>query len=130
MSELDTEIAFYKLYPLDLDKSKTRRELITKYGLSGYRTIRQQCVIEKPVKPSIDKEFRCYRQIVRSLTELQPLHTLEGFNERAWKGKHVDHITSIWDAYYNGWEPERCADISNLRMLPYRDNLLKGRKSG
>lgn len=70
-----------------------------------------------------------YKREVQRLTELQPLHLLEHYDKRGYKSFHVDHIVSIWDGYYNNIPAKLISDISNLRMLPYEENKLKGKKS-
>lgn len=39
---------------------------------------------------------------------------------------HLDHIVPIIECFKRGWTPERAADISNLQMLHWKDNLTKG----
>ena len=37
-------------------------------------------------------------------------------------GYQLDHKTSIKKAFELGWTPEQCADVSNLQLLPWKDN--------
>lgn len=48
-------------------------------------------------------------------------------HKRGLKDYHVDHITSIVEAFKHGWTAERTAAVENLQMLPWKDNLSKGR---
>jgi hypothetical protein len=40
----------------------------------------------------------------------------------------LDHITSISEGFSKNISPEVIADMSNLRMLPWKENLLKSNK--
>ena len=80
-------------------------------------------VVLKPGK----RQFDLYRKQVQDLTELQPLHELEGIEKRGFRDHHIDHKISIWHGYKNAMDPEQIAHISNLRMLPYKENMRKGK---
>lgn len=73
-----------------------------------------------------------YRRIVIRLTELQPIHILENFDKRGPTGGHgtyhLDHIYPISRGFENNISPLVIADISNLQMLPWRENILKSDK--
>lgn len=43
---------------------------------------------------------------------------------------HVDHKTTIFEAYQRGWLPERTAAPENLQILWWQDNLRKGKGGG
>jgi len=77
-----------------------------------------------------DKEI--YYKKVRGETEKQPLHLLENYENRGRNGDgvyHVDHIIPISYGFANGIPPEIIADINNLQMLPYAENIKKGCKT-
>lgn len=40
-------------------------------------------------------------------------------------GWQLDHIIPIKECYEKGITPEEAADVSNLRMLPWKDNLMR-----
>ena len=40
-------------------------------------------------------------------------------------GWQLDHIIPIKECYERGMTPEEASDISNLRMLPWKDNLMR-----
>jgi hypothetical protein len=40
-------------------------------------------------------------------------------------GWQLDHIITIKECYKRGMTPEEASDISNLRMLPWKDNLMR-----
>ena len=74
------------------------------------------------------RDFMMYTNKVRSLTEKQPVHLLPNFEKRG-KYKtdyHLDHKYSISEGFKNNILPGIIADISNLEMLPARDNIKKG----
>ena len=107
-------------------KTRGRRELydnkehlIALYGKDGYDLIRHSTKCKK-IKP-----FAVYKKAVWKLTEEQPLHLLENYERRGFKDYHVDHIVSIFKAFKKGWTVEQCGGISNLQMLPYKENLTK-----
>lgn len=83
------------------------------------------------IKSEADKTaMELYREQVRFYTEQQPLFLLENYNKRgnhatnknAW---HLDHIVSIRDGFVNNIPPYIIGNIHNLRMLPWRDNIVK-----
>lgn len=71
-------------------------------------------------------ERKRYKAAVWKLTELQPLHLLPNIEKRAFRGWHIDHVLSIMEGYRRGLPAETIAHISNLRMLPAKENLNKG----
>lgn len=72
------------------------------------------------------KQWVAYKKHVWSLTEAIS-HHIPGIEHRGFKKDHIDHIISIWNGFRLGIEADKIADISNLRMLHYKLNLLKGR---
>lgn len=67
-----------------------------------------------------------YKAQVWKLTEQQPLHLLPNIEKRAFRGWHVDHVLSIMEGYRLGLPAETIAHISNLRMIPAKENMDKG----
>lgn len=49
---------------------------------------------------------------------------LKGLNH----GYHLDHIVPIIECFKRGWSAEKAANISNLQMLYWTENLSKGSK--
>lgn len=73
-------------------------------------------------------EKRNYWKKVWELTE-SIAHLIPGIEKgRAFKGYHIDHIIPVSHGYKHGVNPEKIAHISNLRMLPYKENMAKGIK--
>jgi len=77
-------------------------------------------------------EWKRYRNEVDRLTKQQPLHELEHYNKRGPNGKEgaytLDHIISVALGFKNNIPPVAIANIQNLRMIPWKDNILKGWK--
>jgi hypothetical protein len=84
---------------------------------------------EDPTAPKHRELFKIYKNKVWKLTREQPVHLLNHSEKRAFKGYHLDHMISIWDGHKQGLLPEIIADISNLRFIPYKENMLKGIRS-
>ncbi len=81
------------------------------------------------IEPTKKQLWRQYRQKAWQITNAQPLHLLENYEKRGFKNYHLDHILSIWNAFHLNLPPETVGHISNLRMIPHKDNTNKGRKS-
>ena len=81
----------------------------------------------KEVIQSIPK-FKRYSNWVRTLTKQQPVYLLENYNKRGIYSYHIDHKMSIWNGFLNKIPAEQIANISNLQMLWWKDNLRKGSK--
>jgi len=82
------------------------------------------------------KEYKQYRNRLKTLTE----KTYDEFESdinpngyvRGVAGQvdvyHLDHIIPARFGFENGIPPEVLAEKENLQMLPWRDNIVKGRK--
>ena len=71
---------------------------------------------------------RKYWSKVTSITKKQDINILPNHKKR---GKHkweLDHITPISYGWRKKISPYIIGDISNLQMLPWRENLLKSNK--
>lgn len=80
----------------------------------------------------LDNKKKYKRHVVR-ITRQQDLSSLENSEKmRGLCGKHgayqLDHIISIDEGYKNDIPPEIIGDISNLRIIPWRENLKKSNK--
>jgi hypothetical protein len=77
-------------------------------------------------------DWEKYKNEVWRLTNAQPLHLLENFDKRGPSGQEgayqIDHIYSILKGFKNSVPPALIADIKNLEMLPWLDNVKKGWK--
>lgn len=98
-----------------------QKAIATRLGFSTYEEYKQSL-----------PDWKRYRNEVDRLTKQQPLHELQYYERRGANGKDgaytLDHITSVAFGFKNNIPPEQIADISNLRMVPWKDNILKGWK--
>jgi len=72
-------------------------------------------------------DWQKYKKEVKLITNQQPLNLLENYNKRGNKNYHVDHIIPIAVGFKNGISAKIIGNIKNLRMLPYRENLMRKR---
>ena len=94
----------------------------TKAGFSSWKEYKEKYPKKK-----------MYQNEVRRLTRLQPIHTLKNHDKlRGLNGVEgayqVDHIISIDYGWDNEILPEQIADISNLQIIKWEDNITKGRE--
>lgn len=73
-----------------------------------------------------DKDL--YYRLVDSITKKQPIHLLEHSDKRGTKSYHLDHIYPVSKGFKNKIPPEIIGDISNLRFIPWLDNIKKADK--
>jgi hypothetical protein len=71
------------------------------------------------------ESFHAYRRRVNRLTEAVK-HLIPEIDKRGWETYHIDHKLSIYKGYRSGIAAEVIADISNLHLIPYKENLKKG----
>ena len=74
-------------------------------------------------------KWKTYRKLVWSITNTQDLKSLDHYDKRSFRGYHLDHKISIWDGFKKDMDPYVVGNLSNLRMIPYLDNMRKGIKS-
>lgn len=72
-------------------------------------------------------DFLNYKKEVWKLTEINA-KKLEGIEKRGWINEHIDHKYSIFQGFKDGKNVEEIASLNNLRMLNYKDNMVKGIK--
>jgi hypothetical protein len=101
-------------------KENIRRSMYNKLCANTYTSYEEW-------KESFSEREKYYKR-VRSLTESQPLYKLKNYDKRGKTGYHLDHIIPVSYGYANNIPPEAIADISNLQMLPYDENIKKGNK--
>lgn len=78
-----------------------------------------------------DTKKRLYYYQCWYVTESQPLHLLKYHKKRGFRCArcyNLDHIVSISYGYLNNISPEMIGNISNLRFIPYKENIRKGHK--
>lgn len=69
-------------------------------------------------------DFDHYKDNVRQLTE-EETHLLPNIHKRGFNSYHIDHKISIRYGYDNGIPEEQIADISNLHLVWWKDNIRK-----
>lgn len=77
-------------------------------------------------------EWKAYKIDVWRLTNKQPLHLLENYDKRGVNGEEgaytLDHKVSIRKGFLENIPAEKIANIENLQMLPWEENITKGWK--
>lgn len=105
-----------------ITREQRQKGIATRLGFSTYEEYKQSL-----------PDWKRYRNEVDRLTKQQPLHELQYYERRGTNGKEgaytLDHIISVAFGFKNNIPPEEIADISNLRMVPWKDNILKGWKA-
>ena len=96
---------------------------------------KSQRLIKKEIHKNALQERRVYRanekkrymNKVRELTEMI-VHKVDGFDkrERGFKNFHIDHKISLNYGWRHDIPYEHIADISNLRFIPFEENIKKG----
>lgn len=108
---------------------KLARGSVLRYQAELKEQARQALKLAKVTDRAVRRaDWLAYREEVRRLTELEPLHLLPGIELRG-QDWHVDHVVSIYTAWLAGWPVERCAHVGNLQMLPWEENFRKGTSS-
>lgn len=81
---------------------------------------------------SLQSEYDRYRNVVNQITRQQPIEILENHEYRGVSGidgnYHLDHIYPIRQGFLNKINPEIIGHISNLRFIPWKDNIIKDDK--
>lgn len=81
-------------------------------------------------------EYRKYKNRVATLTKYVYEQNKDIINPKNLKrtiagvdgGYHLDHIVSCREGFERGIPPEIISSVDNLQMLPWRENIMKGRK--
>jgi len=77
-------------------------------------------------------EKKKYYNEVHKITKRQAIHTLE-FHENRGKAKkgtdnyQLDHIIPISEGFRDNIDPNIIGDISNLRFIPWKENILRNK---
>jgi len=107
-------------YPMLKEESRNKMAA-TKAGFNSY----EEYINNLP-------EIKKYRREVWKLTYKQPISNLPNFNKRGLCGVigayQIDHIISISEGYKTNIPPNKIAEISNLQMLPWKQNLNKSNR--
>lgn len=79
-------------------------------------------------------EKTIYYNEVHKITKRQLIHTLE-FHEKRGKAKkgtdhyQLDHIIPISEGFRNNIDPNIIGNITNLRFIPWKENILRNKKN-
>jgi hypothetical protein len=84
-------------------------------------------LLPQPIVNKRKVSWSVYSALVWRLTSLQPIHLLEHYEKRAYRGYHLDHILSVWQGFTHGIPAHRIASLTNLRFIPAKANMRKGR---
>lgn len=115
-------------------KTKLREKAITRWETPTDNMI---IGIQKRILADEEiKSYKKYRNRLKTLTEKtysEHRNTINPNNyKRGLAGKenayHLDHIIPAKFGFENGIPPEILAEKENLQMLPWRDNISKGKK--
>lgn len=93
----------------------------------SYNYIQNNKKVTEP-KNNKSENFKLYRDKVFELTE-KVKNQIEHISKRGWKNHHIDHKISIHYGFENNISPKLIADVSNLRLISYRENMLKNRSN-
>lgn len=128
------ETAFIKWDEYRNKISKTLKHIFENIDRTGRNNGYIQSILKKSgityeeYLNSID-EYSRYKKIVSKITSEQPIYLLENFNKRGLAGNsdayHLDHIYSIKKGFEHNIDPEVIGHISNLRFIPWKQNILK-----
>lgn len=123
-------------HPLEYKNSEEQKSIISKKAKERWKNPTENMLagIEKRKNDELEP-YKKYRYKVGRLTEetyeknkdeINPhghVRTLAGVED----GYHLDHIISCKYGFDNDISPEELAKKSNLQMLPWRDNIVKGK---
>lgn len=75
-----------------------------------------------------------YYNAVHKITKQQNIKSLEHYEKRGKSKKgtdnyQLDHIIPISEGFRNNIDPNIIGDISNLRFIPWRENILRNKKN-
>ena len=104
-----------------ITKEQREKGIANRHGFDSYQQYQESL-----------PAWKKYRNIVDKLTKNQPLYALEHYEKRGVNGKEgaytLDHIISVVKGFKNNIDPEAISHISNLKMIPWKDNIQKGWK--
>lgn len=113
------------------DSKKGKRFLSTEFLKSVDRSY------PRPGAMKLDrKTYKGYRASVSKLTEQVYAEYIDEINPNRYPrtingvegGYQLDHVESVRNCFDAGHPPEYAARKENLQMLPWKDNLMKGKK--
>jgi hypothetical protein len=121
MSKSRKESQVYKAW-MNSEEYKNKRRAINAMRFYGI-------TLDDWYQMASDKQV--YYLKVRSITKSQDLKCLENYEKRGTSknnGYHLDHIYPVSLGYANNIPPEKIGHITNLRYIPWKENILKSNK--
>ena len=108
------------------------RQKLSKVDRSYLQTEEHRAKLRKPST----KAYRSYRNNVNILTERNYVEYIEVINPQRHPrtiagvegGWQLDHIKTVRECFDAGVYPEIASEVSNLRMLPWQENLARNKK--
>jgi hypothetical protein len=90
--------------------------------------LKEEGITYEQYKNKLSDKERYYRAVM-SITKLQSISVLEHYEKRA-RGPdenayHLDHVYPVIRGFEDGIPPEIIGDISNLRFIPWKENVSK-----
>lgn len=115
-------------YSAQLSKSKSLEGYIERYG----EILGKQKYNER-YKNKNSKEYKTYARKVHRLSSKTYSENIDIINPNRYNrtlcgvegGWQLDHIIPIKECYIKGMSPEEASKIENLRMLPWKENLMR-----
>ena len=118
----------FNLYSTKLSKSKSIEGYIERYGeLLGKQKYQER------YNNVNSTEYKTYARKVHRLSGKTYAENIDIINPNRYTrtlcgvegGWQLDHIIPIKECYEKGISPEKAAEVGNLRMLPWKDNLMR-----
>lgn len=100
-------VAKQKLVPRKYPKPGLR-----KHDLPEYRKYKNRVAVLTA------QTYKQYKDIINPLNHPRGLAGVEG-------AYHLDHIKMVRECFDEGLSPEQASDVTNLRMLPWRENVMR-----
>jgi hypothetical protein len=118
----------FNVYSSKLSKSKSLEGYIERYGeLLGKQKYQER------YNNVNSAEYKTYARKVHRLSGKTYTENIDIINPNRYTrtlcgvegGWQLDHIISIKECFIQGISPEKAAELDNLRMLPWKDNLMR-----
>lgn len=79
------------------------------------------------------QDYKNYKRLVHALSNETYINNMDIINPNNYPrtlcgvdgGWQLDHIIPVLECYTKGISPKQAAELSNLRMLPWRENLMR-----
>lgn len=116
-----TMIVYKRTWEYRIKDKDIKKMRATKAGFSSWEEYLEKYPLKKQ-----------YKADVWRYTYQQPLNELENYDKRGRMGVkgayQIDHIISVDEGFKKGISAEKIGNISNIEMLPWKENLRKSNK--